>query len=193
MPLTALLIGAVAALTSQSQSQSLQDPAYLHQTSMPQMQHDHESGVMLGDWHLMQDGNVFVMFNHQGGDRGGDELKSPNWWMGMFSRDAGQGRLTISTMFSLDPATVGNEGYGELFQVGETYNGAPLVDRQHPHDFLMQLAAIWRVPLNDRVHLTLAGAPVGEPALGPVAFMHRRSAAEIPVITRSTPRTSRWA
>jgi hypothetical protein len=26
-----------------------------------------------------------------------------------------------------------------------------------------------------------AGAPVGEPALGPVAFMHRRSAAEIPI------------
>lgn len=34
--------------------------------------------------------------------------------------------------------------------------------------------------LNDRYAVTLGGAPVGEPALGPVAFMHRRSAAENP-------------
>ena len=44
----------------------------------------------------------------------------------------------------------------------------------------MQLAAVWRMPLGDGLALTLAGAPVGEPALGPVAFMHRASAAENP-------------
>jgi hypothetical protein len=41
----------------------------------------------------------------------------------------------------------------------------------------MQLAAIWRVPLSDQTGFTVAGGPVGEPALGPVAFMHRASAA----------------
>ena len=44
----------------------------------------------------------------------------------------------------------------------------------------MQLAAVWRVPVNDSTGFTLAGGPVGEPALGPVAFMHRASAADNP-------------
>ncbi len=135
---------------------------------------------MLGGWHLMQDANVFVTFNRQGGPRGDTELKSTNWWMGMFSRKAGTGELTLSAMLSLDPLTARNDGYSEIFQAGETYKDAPLIDRQHPHDFLMQLAATWRVPLADRLALTLAGAPVGEPALGPVAFMHRRASAENP-------------
>jgi len=128
----------------------------------------------------MQDGIVFGMFNHQGGPRGGDEFKVPNWWMGMFSRDVGKSKLTFTTMFSLDPAIVGKQGYREIFQVGEAFEGRPLIDRQHPHDLFMQLAAIWRTPLGDKTGLTLAGGLAGEPALGPVAFMHRASAAENP-------------
>jgi len=76
---------------------------------------------------------------------------------------------------------VGICGYGELFQVGETCNGRPLADRQHPHDLTAQLAAVRHVPVTNRTSLTFAGGPVGEPALGPVAFMHRPSAAEIQV------------
>src|SRR5262249_29474624 len=48
------------------------------------------------------------------------------------------------------------------------------------HDVFMQLAAVWRLAVNDTTGLTLAGGPVGEPALGPVAFMHRASAADNP-------------
>jgi hypothetical protein len=131
-------------------------------------------------WTFMQDGVVFGMFNHQGGPRRGDEFKVPNWWMGMFSRDVGKSKLTFTTMLSLDPATVGKRGYREIFQVGEAFEGRPLADRQHPHDLFMQLAAVWRMPLSDKTGLTLAGGPAGEPALGPVAFMHRASAAENP-------------
>src|SRR5688572_6677983 len=71
-------------------------------------------------WMLMQDGIVIGMFNHQGGPRGGDEFRVPNWWMGMMSRKVGKGDLTLTSMLSLDPATVGKSGYGEIFQVGET-------------------------------------------------------------------------
>ncbi|HZP49062.1 MAG TPA: hypothetical protein VFB07_11030 [Vicinamibacterales bacterium] len=132
------------------------------------------------DWMLMQDGIVFAEFDHQGGPRGGNEAVVPNWWMGMASRDTSAGRLTFEAMLSLDPATVGRSGYGELFQAGEALDGHPLVDRQHPHDAFMQLAAVWRVPLTDAMGLTIAGGPVGEPALGPVAFMHRASAIDNP-------------
>jgi hypothetical protein len=131
-------------------------------------------------WHFMQDAVVFGMFNHQGGARGGDEFRVPNWWMGMFSRKLKASKLTINTMFSLDPATVGEGGYREIFQVGESLDGRPLIDHQHPHDLFMQLAGVWRIPLNSKTGLTIAGGPVGEPAIGPIAFMHRASAAENP-------------
>jgi hypothetical protein len=150
----------------------------------PQHEQPHDQamspGLMLGDWHVMQDGIIFLNFNRQGGPRGETEFKSQNWWMGMASRPLGTGTLTLNAMLSLDPLTVGDDGYSEIFQAGETVDGRPLIDRQHPHDLLMQLAAIWRFPVRDRLHVTVAAAPVGEPALGPVAFMHRRSAAENP-------------
>jgi hypothetical protein len=132
------------------------------------------------DWTFMQDAIIFAEYNHQGGRRGGDEFVAPNWWMGMASRDTSRGRFTFNSMVSLDPAAVGERGYREIFQAGEAVDGRPLIDRQHPHDFFMQLAAIWRMPVNESTGFTLAGGPVGEPALGPVAFMHRASAADNP-------------
>src|SRR4029453_5491670 len=149
------------------------DPAQ-HQEHM-QMNMPAESS-----WMLMQDGVVYEIFNHQGGPRGGDEFRVPNWWMGMANREFGHSRLTLTGMLSLDPATVGKRGYGEIFQVGEVVDGRPLIDRQHPHALFMQLAAVWRLKLSEATGFTIAGGPVGEPALGPVAFMHRASAAENP-------------
>lgn len=139
-----------------------------------------QMNMSMASWQFMQDGVLFAEFNHQGGARGGDQFVAPNWWMGMAGRGTSCGQLTLTSMLSLDPATVGKDGYREVFQAGEALNGRPLIDRQHPHDFFMQLAAVWRFPLSASTGLTLAGAPVGEPALGPVAFMHRASAADNP-------------
>jgi len=133
---------------------------------------EHKAG-----WTLMQDGVFFGLFNHQGGPRGGDEFVAPNWWMGAWTRERGSQRFGITTMLSLDPATVGKKGYREIFQAGEALDGKPLIDRQHPHDFFMQLAASWATPIGKSTTLTLAGGPAGEPTLGPVAFVHRPSAA----------------
>jgi hypothetical protein len=43
-----------------------------------------------------------------------------------------------------------NVGYREIFQAGEALGGAFVVDRQHPHDFNMQLAVSWRLGVTDR-------------------------------------------
>jgi hypothetical protein len=156
-----------------------QEPAG-HDHDHMNMNMDMDMGTSRG-WHFMQDGIVFGLFNHQGGARGGHaEVKAPNWWMGMWGRPIGHQHLTFTTMVSLDPVTVGRKGYAELFQSGESLDGRPVVDRQHPHDFFMQLAGVWRAPLGGTTGLTIAGGPAGEPALGPVAFMHRASAAENP-------------
>ncbi|HEY3043656.1 MAG TPA: hypothetical protein VGJ39_06510 [Vicinamibacterales bacterium] len=146
-----------------------------------QATHDeHAQADSSAKWQFMQDGIVFTEFNRQGGPRGGKEFIVPNWWMGMAARSAGKGMVTFTGMFSLDPATLGKDGYREIFQVGETLDGAPLIDHQHPHDLFMQLAASWRIPITDKTGFTMAGAPSGEPALGPIAFMHRPSASENP-------------
>jgi hypothetical protein len=145
-------------------------------------QHEHVqmNMPMTNGWQFMQDGIVFAEFNHQGGPRGGNEFVVPNWWMGMATRKTSRGQLTFTSMLSLDAATVGKDGYREIFQAGEALNGRPLINRQHPHDLFMQLAAVWRIPVTTSTGFTLAGGPVGEPALGPVAFMHRASSADNP-------------
>ncbi len=163
----------VAALLSMTSA-----PAWA-QAPDPQAHQHHQMTTTPGGWHFMQDGMLLGLFNDQGGPRGGDEFKVPNWWMGMLSRQRGRHQFGLNMMFSLDPATVGDEGYGEIFQVGEALDGQPLVDRQHPHDLFMQLAASWRVTFSERTALRISGGPAGEPTLGPVAFMHRPSASNL--------------
>ena len=134
-----------------------------------------------GGWTFMHDAVVFGMFNHQGSPRGETEFRVPDWWMGMAQRPLAHGTLTINLMLSSDARTVGEQGYSHILQSGETYNGNALIDHQHPHEFLMQAAAVWRRPFDNGIGMTLAAAPVGEPALGPIAFMHRSSAFENPM------------
>lgn len=90
-------------------------------------------------------------------------------------------------MFSLDAVT-GGDGYPLLFQSGEAYNGQPLVDRQHPHDFFSELSASYALALSENTDLFVYLAYPGEPALGPVAFMHRPSALYNP----SAPLSHHW-
>jgi hypothetical protein len=148
------------------------------QSTVSSQEHVHANTA--GGWRFMDSGILYAEFNHQGSARGDDEFVAPSWWMGMASRNSSHGQVTFASMFSLDPALVGKDGYAELFQVGEALNGQPLVDRQHPHDFFMQLSGTWRIPLSTSTGLTVAGGPVGEPAIGPVAFMHRASAGDNP-------------
>jgi hypothetical protein len=130
-------------------------------------------------WQLTWDGALFTTYNYQGGLRGDNELRAQNWLMVMGSRQLGRGTLRLSGMASLEPVTIGAGGYALIFQLGETYGGLPVTDRQHPHDLFMQLEAEWRVPVG-KTELLVSGGPVGAPALGPTAFMHRPSASENP-------------
>ena len=131
-----------------------------------------------GDWLLMFHYNAVVGVNSQGGPRGVTKFESANWFMPMAFRKVGLGTLQLRGMFSFEPFTFPPGGSPLLFQTGETYKGQPLIDRQHPHDLFMELSAQYTLPLGERgTWFTYFGYP-GEPALGPVAFMHRASAAE---------------
>ena len=133
-----------------------------------------------GSWRGMLHGWLFGQYAHHDGPRGASQWGSLNWAMAMADRELAGGRLQLRFMPSLDPLTVGRCGYPLLLQSGETCNGEPLVDRQHPHDFFMELGALYERAMGDNVGLLLYAAPAGEPALGPVAFMHRPSAMDDP-------------
>src|SRR5215813_3136918 len=137
----------------------------------------------LGSWTLMFHANGFLVNTQASGPRGAAKLFSANWLMPMISRDFGRQTIALRTMVSLEPATVTLRRYPLLFQTGETAYGLPIVDGQHPHDFLMEISGRYDFRVNDETRLYLYGGPVAEPALGPPAFPHRASASENPVAT----------
>ncbi len=134
-----------------------------------------------GHWTLMFHANVFVLDEQQSSPRGGDKLFSTNWFMPMAQHKLGRGVFTVRTMLSLEPATVSEERYPLLFEQGETAYGVPIADGQHPHNFFMEIAALYDLKLGARALLSFYAAPVGDPAIGPVAYPHRASAFEDPV------------
>ena len=141
---------------------------------------DSMAGMAMPGWHLMVLGVARLSYNHQGGRSGDNALESSNWNMVHLSRALGRGRLSLMLMNSLEPWTFEKRGSPELFQTGESYRGRPLVDHQHPHDFFMNLSATYRAPLGAEGAWWVQLAPVGEPAIGPTAFMHRASSGENP-------------
>jgi hypothetical protein len=132
------------------------------------------------NWRFMIHGLAFAEDVQQSGPRGGDKFFSTNWLMGEAERALGGGTFSVFTMLSLEPATVTDRRYPELFQTGETAYGKPIVDGQHPHDFVMELALRYSHPLGEKTSWEFYAAPVGDPALGPVAYPHRVSAEELP-------------
>jgi hypothetical protein len=143
----------------------------------------HMSHKVAGDWLLMFHYNLIAGLNRQGGPRGVTKFESENWFMPMAYHKLGRGTVQLRGMFSAEPFTFAPGGSPLLFQTGETYKGQPLIDKQHPHDLFMELSAQYTLPVGERgTWFTYFGYP-GEPALGPVAFMHRASASENPSAT----------
>jgi hypothetical protein len=143
---------------------------------------------MAGSWDVMLHGFVFGQYDKQNGPRGQSQAGSLNWGMLMASHELAGGRFQARTMLSLDAWTVTRQGYPLLLQSGESYHGQPLHDRQHPHDVWMELGAMYERPVTRYLGVSVYAAPSGEPALGPVAFMHRPSAMDVPF----APVTHHW-
>lgn len=132
---------------------------------------------MPDDWLLMTHGYLMAIYDDQGGPRGGRKFFSENMFMFTAQKDFGWNTFALRSMISLEPATIGCNGYPLLLQTGETCNGTvPLIDRQHPHDFFMELAAVYTLRFSQENALFAYFGYPGEPALGPPAYIHRFSA-----------------
>ena len=134
-----------------------------------------------GGWDLMAHGAVFLDYNQQGGPRGAGKAESVNVFMLMEQHKLGKGLLLFRQMFSAESLTSPHPGFPELFQTGETYHEKPLVDHQHPHNVFAEISAYYTLPVSKTVSWLLYGGPSAEPALGPVTYIHRSSAAELPM------------
>jgi hypothetical protein len=134
-------------------------------------------GMGAAGWSWSVDAEAFLNLNLQERKfRSFRQVEAPNWFMVAGHRQIGSVTVMLHGMISFEPFTFRRLGSAEVFQTGETdLQGLPLVDYQHPHDLLMGAGAAfdWAVGAS---HVTVEVAPVGSPALGPVAFMHRPSA-----------------
>ena len=173
----------------------------------PPQEHQHMAMPAPGEgWTLSTDANVIAGYNYQQrlfADFAA--IESQNWFMLDASRKAGAGRLTLTGMLSLEPLTIGRLVYAgdggmdrvyatsqtgarvpfggspQLFQTGESYQGTPYVNIQHPHDLIMGLGATYRID-GPKVSYVVGADLVGSPTLGPTPFMHRESARDNPQV-----------
>jgi hypothetical protein len=132
-----------------------------------------------GGWDLALMGFATLNYADAGGPRGDSQIFSNSMVMVHATKNTGQGRLGLRAMASLDPFN-GRRGYPNLFQTGETADGLPLQDRQHPHDLLSEIAVIYSHPLGGDMRGFVYLAPIGEPAIGNSPFAHRPSGMENP-------------
>jgi hypothetical protein len=143
---------------------------------------------MRGPWMAMLDGFVDGIYDDQGGARGATRTFSSSMLMLMARRELEGGAFGVRLMISADPL-MGASGYPLLLQTGESADGrVPLIDRQHPHNLLMEAAATWSRALSAVSSVFVYLGPAGEPALGPTSFMQRLSAMDDP----AAPLTHHW-
>jgi len=158
----------VIATLSIASAARAQDPPHQHPASADSLTWSVE-GVAFGAYNYQY--RKFTDF---------DEVESQNWLMASLDKAfSGGSHVQAIGMLSLEPFTLRKIGSPQVFQTGETYNGAPLIDYQHPHDLIMNLGAEYTHPAGATA-ITLAGYVVGPAPIGPAVFMHRPSAVENP-------------
>jgi hypothetical protein len=130
----------------------------------------------LGGWNGMLQGEAFGLNNQQQTLHGGAQWALLDWEMAGVSRQLAGGQLRLNAMTSAESFVLPDSGYHELLQTGEVFRGRNRADVQHPQRPLMELSADYERSLTAKVASFVYVAPVGEPALGPVAYMQRPSA-----------------
>ncbi len=136
---------------------------------------------MNGDWTLMGHALLNSVYDWQEGPRGGKKAFVSGMIMGMAQRSLASGdTVQFRAMVSPDPF-MGKPGLPLLLASGESADGVtPLIDRQHPHDLIMEISASYSHRLSDTQSLFVYAGLPGEPAFGPPAFMHRQSTNDSP-------------
>jgi hypothetical protein len=160
----------VVALTSSAARAQDAPAGHQHDMTMP----------MASGWTWSPDAAVFFGYNYQQRKfTDFDSWESQNWFGLVGEHPMGAGIFAFDVMLSLEPFTLPDPGSPQVFQVGEIFQGRPIIDHQHPHDLFMGLGTHYRVP-KGRVTFLFDADVVGSPALGPTVYMHRASGRDNP-------------
>ncbi len=128
--------------------------------------------------------NAFLVDDVEEGGRGRNEISSPNMFMADVGTSVGDRQyLNAELMGTLERWTVPLAGNPNLLQVGEVdLQNRPFVDAQHPHSSpIMGLTLSDTISLErNKDYIKLFIAPRGSSTDGPIAFMHRPTAAYDP-------------
>jgi hypothetical protein len=151
-------------------------PAWLPETTPPRGFH-----LTVAGWQVMIHGNGFGQFIRESGERGNWQLGSVNWLMARADRGLAGGTLGVRAMVSAEWLTLTRAGYPALLQVGQPYRSGIVTDRMHPHELLGEAAITYEHDVVHGLGTSLYLAAAGEPALGPVAYLHRPSAMNDPI------------
>ena len=145
--------------------------------------------AMAGDWMLMGHMTLLGVYDNQSGPRGDEKVFPAGMLMGIARRDfSDSDTVNFRAMLSPDPF-MGRSGYPSLLASGETANGVThLIDRQHPHDLVMEMSGAYSHKFSGDDSAFLYFGYPGEPAMGPPAFMHRASGMDDP----AAPITHHW-
>lgn len=140
-------------------------------------QHEHHAAPAPSGWSATAHAQAFLTLNLQE-RKFADfrQLESTNWLMVSARRVTQRLHLALNAMASAEPFTLRRLGSAQVFQSGETLDGLPLRDYQHPHDLVMGLDARFDWMASSATTVFVSGGIVGSPALGPTPFMHRASA-----------------
>ena len=141
------------------------------------------------DWMVMAHGYAWGVYTDQSGPRGDDKAYVQSMAMLSVPRRKPAGARCKAEVDG-QPRTADEKSRlsQPVCQQAKLQGGEALVDRQHPHDLFMELAARVDINVGADSSVFLYGGPVGEPALGPSAFMHRGSARYNP----EAPITHHW-
>ena len=134
-------------------------------------------------WQFMFMGSAFLVETQQSGTARRRQVLFRELVHGIRQHSVGRGSLMLETMLSAEPVTVTDRRYPLLFQTGETAFGSPIVDGQHPHNFVMGLGVHYARPVGSTIVASLlrAGRRSGDRAGGiPASRVGFRTAAGRP-------------
>ncbi len=142
---------------------------------LPQNDGHHGFHIMPGGgWALMLHGYVALTATDDTGPRGDSKTYVNSHLMLTALHDLGdRARLQLRAGGSLEPL-MRRDGYPSLFTTGEVAFGKTLIDRQHPHDLVIELSGRIDYDFSDKTRVFVYGGPVAEPRNGQLPLTDQR-------------------
>jgi hypothetical protein len=172
-----LLAGAVSSARAQHEHPDVSPAAYPPRGSgttwLPTASPMAAWHLSAGGWRVMIHGNAFLQYVDESGPRGNYQLGSVTWVMADVEHGLAGGTIGLSLMTSAEVLTLTRYGYPQLLQVAQPYGSRIVTDRMHPHEVFSEVAVRYDHALAGSLRAFGYVAAVGEPALGPVAYLHR--------------------